>query len=1438
MPKKKKSQLKPVARGFATTSIPKKNLPCIISDEITTSPEAKQPQAKPIETTTAPQESEGGTQIVNDDFDPEDVEKQSLQNLVDKYQDKTEKEIIRTIKVIELDKQLSKNFPPLDIDCAVRDRILAQAIASLEPEVSKSLDESEEKALARLAITYGVLRRLGFTETHVEECLRSIRGVELDEAYDWLYLHYSSEELSRQVLLDEHEPHIIGYHCHFRSIRHNSEDLSGILASDLPAYVTAINIDKPKLNPSHPSNVLINEYQKTSFGHTTLNVEGDLDLSEPISQYVQLKLHYDALSSGNLSEHTRHALKQLRSRLDTIKQGYFFDAQEAEARYKTEKETTDLLALGQKLRNILSPVSESVAHKPIQVASENATSNVDIFDDHSEGHDGISEGLMGLFDIPVETTSLGTVVNIQNMDLPKHWSGHTPKSLLRDAVLKNDKYAVISYSIVSGPSRTKRAALRIRWEGNKTDEWCMFDVACPEESQAEQYIATVVLHSITFPHTEGFSSTFSVMSKSQSLFRLLPVVFRDLWDQLENTRKMKDDDVNRKVWSKLRSIIESKLTPDDKMPLRSQAGVCRVDAVLPATPISNLDDFAQQHMRAFANRMASPAYQEMLNSRNQLPIALYREHILDTLTRSQVLVLSGETGCGKSTQVPAFILEDQLSRGMPCKIYCTEPRRISAISLAQRVSRELGDPPNAMGTFDSLVGYSIRLDSKMSKNTRLAYITTGVALRMLESGSNQDGHNSGFDEISHLIIDEVHERTIESDFLLIVLKSLLKQRSELKVILMSATVDAEKISSYFGNCPMLHIPGRTFPVDTLYLEDAVECTKWTIDENSPYARQLNDRFYKTKGLPENYEETLIGYDDDMNDTISKDVKFVQRYTSEVLDTLNLLNERLIPYDLIMRLLEMVCFQDNKYVSYSNAILIFVPGITEIRRLNDLIMEHPLFGLPDAFKIYSLHSTLTSDHQGAVFNIPPPGVRKIVISTNIAETGITIPDVTCVIDTGKHREMRFDEKRQISRLVETFISKSNAAQRRGRAGRVQKGLCFHLFTKVRHDTQMTENPLPEMMRLSLSDLALRIKIMKVHMGSSIEDVLSRALDPPSSINVQRAISVLVEVGALTTLQEITPMGRLLSSLPTDVHLGKFLLLAAMFQCLDPALTIAATLNSKSPFVSPLGLEQEADRAKASFKIGKSDFLTIHNAFCSWRRASANASFVRDFCRKNYLSQQNLQQIEELRRQFLGYLIDASFIHVDKSFIGELNRARFGRNRNRFIIIPSELDENSNNLAVITAVLAAGLYPKILAVDLPSGQMRTISNNQLVSFHPSSVNFGKKPFEFGSHYLTYFTLMQSKKLYAWETGPVDDLALLLLCGECEFKLLAGTASIDRKIKYCISPKTNVALKILRGHLTNVMSQRFRGKPLSETQMEWMKLAQMVLGRIKLEELKLEA
>lgn len=1419
MAKKKKTQLKPVARGFAVTSTPKKAI------------QAEEDSSEPLANSSGEQ-NKGSTALASEkspntnEPDSAKIEEQPLQNLVDTLQEKIDKEIARNVKATEQDRRFSKTFPRLDLDPSFTDQIIALAKETYF-ESSPTQIESADKAIGQLAITYGVLRRLGFSEARVEECLKCIVGVDLEDAYDWLYAHCTADELEG-----------IQGHTAKPTTLANQPSSSEFPNYDFPTSTTGTGTSHSSASstpyrtakPVFPSPNPDGKDSESLVSGAAVNRIDESDTDDPVKEYVRLRLHLDyhcrVLRVANSAE-----IAQLRKRMTAVKSDLLFDENEAEALYRVERKMADAAALKERLQGAAPLETESspsvkAEERPTApfAASAEPTQSSDFFDNEDES----STGLLDILHVSdTETTPEGITVTVKDMALPKHWSGRTPKALLHEMVTKKDRYAAVSYSIISGTSRAKRASAIVRWDGQRTETWSMSDVACRDEGQAEQYIATIALHALTFPPSEGFSNGSQI---SLTFFRSLPAIFRDLWDELEATRKEAESSKNRAIWAKLRSILEPKLDIESKAD-RVFKPITATEERHSSRPTHAKPDMPEKLMESIRERQTSLEYRRMLGQRNRLPIAQYRHQILNVLESSQVLVLSGETGCGKSTQVPAFLLEDQLTRGIHCKIYCTEPRRISAISLAQRVSQELGEASNAVGTPNSLVGYSIRLESNTSRTTRLTFVTNGIALRMLENGSGPGGQGTAFDEITHIIIDEVHERTIESDFLLIVLKSLLNQRSDLKVILMSATVDAEKVSAYFGNCPTLHIPGRTFPVDVRYLEDAVQLTKWHITENSPYARRVHDKFYKGKNRPEWSEDLTLAEDEDDQNTSDVKVKLGNRYSPETAMTLNVLDERLIPYDLIIRLIEKICFEDASYASYSSAILVFMPGLAEIRRMIDILSEHPLLGKEDKFRIYPLHSTLSSESQSAVFEIPPPSVKKIVISTNVAETGITIPDITCVIDTAKHREMRFDEKRQISRLIETFVAKSNAAQRRGRAGRVQRGLCFHLFTKLRHDTQMADNPLPEMLRLSLSDLALRIKIMKVKLGSSIEEVLSKALDPPASINVQRAVSMLVEARALTPAEDITPMGRLLSKLPTDVHLGKFLLIATLFRCLDPALTIAATLNSKSPFVSPFGLEQEANRTKNSFNIENSDFLTIHNAFSSWRRASSvSPSHAKKFCYTNYLSHQNLQQIEEMRQQFLGYLVDSAFIRVDKGFIRDLSYSRYARYRTRFVNVPAEYDINSPNIGLLHAALVAGLYPKIFSIDWSTGLLRTVTNNKVATFHPSSINFNKKLTDVGANYLVYFTLMQSKKLYAWETGPVDDISLVLLCGESDFKLISDTVVIDRKIRFQVTPKTNVALKMLRNQLSSLLSHQIRSKALTDSQARWNDLAMSVLGKIK--------
>ena len=1066
---------------------------------------------------------------------------------------------------------------------------------------------------------------------------------------------------------------------------------------------------------------------------------------------------------------------------------------------------------------------------------------------------------------PVEDKDADTGAVITMRDLPARaksgGGGKTPRVMLSDALKRADPYSSYKFTAVVSGGRVHRSKLVIRWNGGKVvpnknpvtagtpsyvDEYTLTTVGCATQLQADDLIATVALFCI---------------DRDKSVQRALPPGYREWWEELTALQKEERDRKSRTRFQRVRDIVRVRMEEAAAAKkVKAKATTGTASAAAEQTELGELSTAsapqpsearAKEIAEYFTNRVASPSYQKMLPGRQSLPIANHRQEILDLVENNQIFVLSGETGCGKSTQVPAYILEHCMSQGRNCKIYVTEPRRISAISLAERVSEELGEPRKSVGNNDSLVGYAIRLESHVGKNARLVYATTGIVLRMLEG--------TAFNEITHVIIDEVHERSIESDFLLIILKTLIAHRKDLKVILMSATVDAERISKYCGGCPTIAVPGRTFPVNVHYLEDAVEMSNYIIEDDSPYAfrpkrgfrngdgsaRKQNAPGNKSKlqllaQAPPEEEDDPALLDDDDEDPEGQGPStgsLGKAYRSKTIDTLGRMNEYVINHDLIIKILERVCLEKD-LEPYSAATLIFMPGLAEIRKCHDMLVDHPTFG-GAGFQLFPLHSTISSENQGAVFNVPPPGVRKIVIATNIAETGITIPDITCVIDSGKHREMRYDEKRQISRLVECFIAKSNAKQRRGRAGRVQEGICFHLFTKYRHDSYLDEHPLPEMLRLSLQDLALKLKIMKIKIGHSIENALSQALDPPSPANVQRAIAALVEVKALTSTEEITHLGRHLSKMPLDVHMGKFLLVATLFKCLDPALTIAAALNSKSPFMTPFGKELEADRAKQSFKLGDSDFLTIANAFNGFRRSTAQ-NHHRTFCNRSFLSIQNLLQIEELRQQYFSYLIDAGFVTVDDAFRQELNRLRYrsGGSANfskpRFMTIPAHLDTNASSLAMIHATLAAGLYPKLLHIDSKTFQLKTIGNNQPTSIHPSSVNFKAKMSELvrsSSSYMLYYTMMQSKKLYAWETGLMDDKAVYMLCGDGEFRLASNSLYIDRqRIRIASAdPKSLAALKTLRDGLGRLMKASFRnpGKEWSEGQEKLFELACKVLG-----------
>lgn len=630
---------------------------------------------------------------------------------------------------------------------------------------------------------------------------------------------------------------------------------------------------------------------------------------------------------------------------------------------------------------------------------------------------------------------------------------------------------------------------------------------------------------------------------------------------------------------------------------------------------------------------------------------------------------------------------------------------------------------------------------------------------------------------------------------MIIIKLVMRSRPDLKLILMSATVDAQKFSQYLDNAPVVMVPGRTYPVLTKYLEDAYDF----VGEKAPSAGRVDREMTYPEGV-EVQDPDFSGRSDQRN--------------------MDKLDEYRIDFNLIINLIEKVVYEPG-YSVYSKAFLIFLPGLSEIRRLHDLLRTHPKFD--QSWHIHPLHSSLSSKEQQSVFKVPPVGQRKIVIATNIAETGVTIPDITCVIDSGKHKEMRYDERRQMSRLIQSFVSKANATQRRGRAGRVQEGLCFHLFTKSRYEESMAAQQTPEMLRLSLQELVMRTKICNL---GEIEATLASALDPPSPKNIRRAINALIEVGALTQEEALTPLGQQLAKFPLDAQLGKLILYANAFGVMDSALTMAAILSTKSPFFIPFGGAAEAQLKHRTFNKYSSDLLSVYTAYSRWKAVCQDPSLgsPTEFCRRFFLSSQTLADIEELKAQLLQCAVEGGLMTLtdDESRSPKHFRSsRFGSQA--FVSVPKAHDENGSNDFLICTVISAAFYPRILARE--GKGWRNIATNQHVALHPRSVANSSSPTAIVSKYgfFSYHsTLQSSSRPHAMELTPTSPIMLIMLSNNVEFRIASGLVILDSgRVKWKVRTwEECVALKHLHARTRDLLKLSFEvpRKPLETKLKDW--------------------
>ncbi|PKA56835.1 putative pre-mRNA-splicing factor ATP-dependent RNA helicase [Apostasia shenzhenica] len=659
----------------------------------------------------------------------------------------------------------------------------------------------------------------------------------------------------------------------------------------------------------------------------------------------------------------------------------------------------------------------------------------------------------------------------------------------------------------------------------------------------------------------------------------------------------------------------------------------------------------------------------------------------------------------------------------------------------------------------------------------------------------------------------------------------------LKVILMSATIDSSLFSRYFGNCPILEAEGRTYPVSVLYLEDIYEKLHYRLPSDSPASGAFsfgnrvnkigrssvdNHRGKKNLLLSSWGDETFL-YEGYINPCYVPEL--YQSFSERTQQNLRSLNENAIDFDILEDLINYI---DD--TCPPGAILVFLPGVAEIDLLVDKLRASFRFHGISCDWILPLHSNLASIDQGKVFLSPPENIRKVIISTDIAETSITIDDVIYVVDTGKHKESRFNPQKKISSMVEEWISQANAKQRRGRAGRVKPGTCFCLYTRYRFEKLMRTFQVPEMLRMPLTELCLQIKSLSL---GDIKSFLSEAIEPPGEEAISSAVDLLYKVGAFEGSEELSPLGCHLARLPVDVLIGKMMLYGAIFGCLSPVLTIAAFLSHKSPFTYPKDEKQNLARAKSALltcdldggivsdeNYKHSDHLLVVVAYNRWARTlNENGSAAANrFCHSFFLNSSVMYTIRDMRIQFGNLLDDIGLVNIPHKFQGD--RRRKDKTEIWLADMSQPFNIHAKHSSVIKSILCAGLYPNVAAtmegtVGVPAASNKSLSkfisaNDHPILFdgkrevyiHPSSVNYNTKGFRYP--FLVFLEKVETSKVFLRDSSNISPYSLLLFGGNLSIQHQTGLIIIDGWLKLSAPAQTAVLLKELRSMLHSVLKE----------------------------------
>ncbi|QHS73218.1 DEAH-box ATP-dependent RNA helicase PRP43 [Saccharomyces paradoxus] len=613
----------------------------------------------------------------------------------------------------------------------------------------------------------------------------------------------------------------------------------------------------------------------------------------------------------------------------------------------------------------------------------------------------------------------------------------------------------------------------------------------------------------------------------------------------------------------------------------------------------------------FTGREFTPKYVDILKIRRELPVHAQRDEFLKLYQNNQIMVFVGETGSGKTTQIPQFVLFDEMPHLENTQVACTQPRRVAAMSVAQRVAEEMDVK------LGEEVGYSIRFENKTSNKTILKYMTDGMLLR--EAMEDHD-----LSRYSCIILDEAHERTLATDILMGLLKQVVRRRPDLKIIIMSATLDAEKFQRYFNDAPLLAVPGRTYPVELYYTPE--------------FQRDYLDSAIRT---------------------------VLQIHATEE----------------------------------AGDILLFLTGEDEIedavRKISlegdQLVREEGCGPL----SVYPLYGSLPPHQQQRIFEPAPeshngrPG-RKVVISTNIAETSLTIDGIVYVVDPGFSKQKVYNPRIRVESLLVSPISKASAQQRAGRAGRTRPGKCFRLYTEEAFQKELIEQSYPEILRSNLSSTVLELKKL------GIDDLVHfDFMDPPAPETMMRALEELNYLACLDDEGNLTPLGRLASQFPLDPMLAVMLIGSFEFQCSQEILTIVAMLSVPNVFIRPTKDKKRADDAKNIFAHPDGDHITLLNVYHGFKSDEAYEYGIHKWCRDHYLNYRSLSAADNIRSQ-LERLMNRYNL--------ELNTTDY---------------ESPKYFDNIRKALASGFFMQVAKKRSGAKGYITVKDNQDVLIHPSTV-----------------------------------------------------------------------------------------------------------------------